>query len=194
MGARPYVPSVGRFLSIDPVEDGVGPSDYLYPPDPINGMDLNGEYCLTGKNKNGSCRSLARGTKRVVAAASSAIAKHGDEASVGLEAVAALCGAAAFASAATGAVPATIAAAKCYNVAGTASTGLQLTRGAICEFNSQHRGQSYCAGASEDILSKLLRWEWGRRREYLSVAMVGQGWTKWLLSTFMGVSSTFSLG
>jgi RHS repeat-associated protein len=52
MGARPYAPSVGRFLSIDPVEDGVGPSDYLYPPDPINGYDLNGRSgCNLGPRK-----------------------------------------------------------------------------------------------------------------------------------------------
>ena len=29
-------------------EDGVGPSDYLYPPDPINGYDLTGEWCVSG--------------------------------------------------------------------------------------------------------------------------------------------------
>ncbi len=46
MGTRPYAPAVGRFLSVDPVEDCVGPSDYLYPPDPINQNDLNGRACL----------------------------------------------------------------------------------------------------------------------------------------------------
>ncbi len=58
MGARPYTPAIGRFLSIDPVEDVVGPSDYLYPPDPINGYDLTGEWCVTGAHggKNGGCR------------------------------------------------------------------------------------------------------------------------------------------
>ncbi len=39
MGARTYIPKLGRFLSVDPIEGGVE-NNYVYPPDAVNEFDL----------------------------------------------------------------------------------------------------------------------------------------------------------
>jgi RHS repeat-associated protein len=66
MGARSYVPAIGRFLSTDPVQGGsANPYNYAGQ-DPINAFDLNGEMRSYGKHgrtaaqMRSKARSLAR--------------------------------------------------------------------------------------------------------------------------------------
>jgi RHS repeat-associated protein len=52
MGTRIYIPTLGRFLSVDPIEGG-NTNNYTYPNDPVNGFDLDGLRNDTGGGAGG---------------------------------------------------------------------------------------------------------------------------------------------
>lgn len=69
MGARSYVPAIGRFLTLDPILGGsANPYDYANQ-DPINDFDLDGN-CAGRKNGTGPCAGANRGHWRNWAARS----------------------------------------------------------------------------------------------------------------------------
>lgn len=51
MGARVYIPELGRFLQVDPVEGGTA-NNYVYVNDPVNSLDLNGKWSISGLFKS----------------------------------------------------------------------------------------------------------------------------------------------
>ena len=60
MGARPYNPTLGRFVRADPIEGG-NSNAYVYVDDPVNQYDLDGQWCRPKR----LCRKAKQAVKKV---------------------------------------------------------------------------------------------------------------------------------
>lgn len=58
MGVRLYVPALGRFLQVDPIEGGVD-NDYVWPTDPLNARDLDGRAAAWEEGAEGVIMAAA---------------------------------------------------------------------------------------------------------------------------------------
>ena len=81
MGARQYLPQLGRFIEQDPIEGGVD-NDYTYVTDPINGSDLTGLCGWT--DPFGCVKKAASAAKKAVKKTVSFVKEHRDSIALGL--------------------------------------------------------------------------------------------------------------
>jgi RHS repeat-associated protein len=88
MGARPYDPSTGRFLQVDPIEGGTS-NDYVHPTDPVNQADLDGSICWSchWRRAERFARKAARRVGRRAASVGRTAWRYRDEIALGLAVV-----------------------------------------------------------------------------------------------------------